>query len=368
MATLENCKLFSNLNSDELKSLQRVTREVNLATGEVIFKEGDDGNGIYVVKTGGVQISTVLGQGDRRAFSRVGPGDVFGEMAVLDNEPRSATASAEEDTTVYFVPRADLLQILEHSPRLAISFFRDISRRLREFNRQYIREVIQSERLALVGRFARSIVHDLKNPLNIIGIAAELAGMDTATPDSRQGAKNRIRKQVERISNMVNEILEFTRGSQTSFVMALTEYPTFVQQMVEEIRPEVELKSVSLEVENEPPAIKIALNPARLSRVFYNLMHNACDAMSDGGKIKLRFFADKEMVTTEIEDTGKGIAPEVIDRLFEAFATYGKAHGTGLGLSICKRIIEDHHGQISARNQPGGGAIFVFTLPIQQAG
>ena len=67
---------------------------------------------------------------------------------------------------------------------------------------------------------------------------------------------------------------------------------------------------------------------------------------------------------TELQDTGKGIAPEIVDRLFQAFATHGKAHGTGLGLSICKKIVLDHHGRIYARNAEKGGAVFGFSLPI----
>jgi signal transduction histidine kinase len=86
--------------------------------------------------------------------------------------------------------------------------------------------------------------------------------------------------------------------------------------------------------------------------------------MPGGGKIMVRFHADKKEITTEIEDTGPGIPSEMTDKLFQAFATHGKMHGTGLGLSICKRIIDDHRGQIFAKNEPGRGAIFVFTLPI----
>ena len=93
-------------------------------------------------------------------------------------------------------------------------------------------------------------------------------------------------------------------------------------------------------------------------------MHNAMDAMPEGGKILLRIVPQDNEVVTEIEDTGTGIAPAIADQLFEAFATHGKAHGTGLGLSICKRIIEDHHGWISARNQVGRGAVFTFGLPL----
>ena len=85
--------------------------------------------------------------------------------------------------------------------------------------------------------------------------------------------------------------------------------------------------------------------------------------MPDGGKILLRFRETPTEVVTEIEDSGKGIPPEMSGQLFEAFATHGKAHGTGLGLSICKKIILDHHGWIKARSEPERGAVFAFGLP-----
>ena len=85
--------------------------------------------------------------------------------------------------------------------------------------------------------------------------------------------------------------------------------------------------------------------------------------MPDGGKIILRFRATADAVSTEVEDTGPGIAPEIAARLFEPFVTHGKAHGTGLGLSICKRIIKDHRGELRAESIPGRGAIFAFSLP-----
>ena len=363
MVPLESSKLFNGLSPGHIADLKRVTRELSFPAGDVIFREGDPGDGIYIVKEGRVQIGAVMGNGDRRALSLVGPGELFGEMAVLDNEPRSATALAEDDTTAYFIPRQELLQLLERIPQLSACLVREISRRLRDFNRQYIQEVLQSERLALVGRFARSIIHDLKNPLNIIGISAEMAGTEKATAETRAAAKQRIRNQVDRINNMVNEVLEFTRGTQTSVVLAATDYAAYVHQLVEDIRPELELKAVAVEFENEPPATRVRMNPQRLSRVFYNLLHNAADAMPEGGKIKLRFSQNEHEVVTEIEDTGKGIPSEIADKLFQAFATYGKAHGTGLGLSITKKIVEDHRGKIYTRSEPHRGAIFVFHLP-----
>jgi signal transduction histidine kinase len=257
-----------------------------------------------------------------------------------------------------------LLDLVERIPRLSGALVKEITRRLRDFNRQYVREVLESERLALVGRFANSIVHDLKNPLNIIGISSDMACMPSATNESRQLAKVRIRKQVERINNMVNELLEFAQGAHTNFVLAQVDYKTFVEQLIEEIQPEVAIKSVKIEYVNAPPSTLVRINPQRLSRVFHNLIGNAADAMSGGGTIKASFSRSETEIFTELEDSGKGIAPQILDRLFQAFATYGKANGTGLGLSICKKIVQDHKGRIYARNVPNGGAVFGFTLPL----
>jgi len=366
MVNLETCPLFSQLRPEELERLRAAAQEKTFAGDQEIFKEGDRGDGVYVVKSGQVQISGLVGKDVRHVFSTVKPNEIFGEMAVLEGKPRSASAAALGSTSVYFIPRDEMLKLLAASPSLALSLLQEISARLREFNRQYIEEVLQTERLALVGRFARSIVHDLKNPLNIISLTAEMAGMDKSTPELRRLARGRIAKQVERISDMVNEILEFTQGSQTAFVPAPIDYDVFVQQLINEIRPEIDLKSATIELENAPPSTKLLLNPKRLKRVFYNLIHNATDAMPNGGKITLRFQHLQNDVITEIEDSGTGIAPEIAGRLFDAFATYGKSHGTGLGLSICKKIVEDHHGHIAARNEPGRGAVFYFSLPVYQ--
>src|SRR5438093_3729827 len=367
MVVLKASKLFSGMDAEELPALERAARLQTYQAGRNIFQEGDPGDGLYVIVEGKVQITFLVGQDQRRVLSRLGPGDFFGEMAVLDNHPRSATATAETDTQVYFIRRDDLQHVLASSPALAVSLVKEFSLRMREFNQRYTQEVLQAERLTLVGRFARSIVHDFKNPLNIIGISAEMAALERATPQMRLAAKARIRKQIDRLSDMINELLEFTHGSSSALVLARTNYADFVRRLVADLRPEIAAKSVTLELENEPPAVDLLINESRLAQVYYNIINNDCHAMPDGGRVKLRFQQSEREIITEIEDTGTGIATEIAPRLFEAFATYGKAQGTGLGLSICKKIVEDHHGKISSRSEPGRGAIFFFSLPLRSA-
>ncbi len=362
MGALEASKPFRNLIPADQEALRKIAVERSFTAGQQIFKEGDSGDGIYVVKEGTVEILVAMNQNAGRVFAKLGPGDMFGEMAVVELKPRSATAFAKTKTEVYFLPRNELLKMLENSPALALELLREISQRLRDFNRRYVDETIQAERLAVIGRFARSIIHDLKNPLSIISMSAELIAMQSK-PEARENAQMRIRKQVERISDLVGDILDFTNGAQARSFVGNTDYARFVQAVLEEIRPDMELRHVNIEAQ-VAPSIALPIDPKRLRRVFHNLIQNAGDAMSGGGKVFVRFHQDNGELITEIEDTGKGIAPEIAGSLFEAFATFGKEHGTGLGLSICKKIVEDHHGRIWARNEPGRGAVFAFTLPV----
>jgi len=201
--TLEAIPLFRQLNRTELQALRFIAQERQFTAGQEIFREGTPGDGVYFVKSGLVEISA--GEDGRRVFSRLGPGEVFGEMAVIEHRPRSATAVAAQATEVYFLPRGEMLTFIEHSPGLAFTLLQHISQRLREFNQLHLRELVQAESLAAIGRFAQGIVHDLKNPLSIISLSTELLDLPGIRPEIRAQAQLRIRKQVGRISDMVSD-------------------------------------------------------------------------------------------------------------------------------------------------------------------
>ena len=346
-----------------MAALRRNVTKLFFPAGHVIFREGDSGDALYIIEKGRVEISVLVNNRDRCVFSRFGAGEYFGEMAVIDSQPRSATATAELDTVVAVIPSDKLWRTFRQSPKLLVTMMQEFSQRIRDFDQRYLHAVVQRERLAIVGRFAQSIVHDFANPLGSIGLAADLACAGDATQKQRTKANVTIRKQVDRLSDMIGELLEFTRGSHGSVALSRVDYQRFVEQTMGDLQPELAARSVRIVYENPAPKILLALDPRRLAHVFTNLVNNAIDFMPGGGTITLRFSISDNQVVTEVEDTGSGIAPEIAGRLFEPFATYGKRQGTGLGLSICKRIVEDHGGKISARDKPGRGAIFTFALP-----
>lgn len=363
MVALESAELFCLLQPEETAALRRVAAERTFAAGQEIFREGDPGDGVFVVKEGLVEISGQVNQNARQVFSLIGPGSVFGEMAVIEQLARSACATAAQPTTVYFLPRAEMLGLVERSPVLAAALLQVISRRLREFNQHYLHEVVQAERLAAVGSFVRSIVHDLKNPLNIISLTADMFCKPDAPLPLRVSAQGRIHKQIRRINDLITDILQFSQDSPNTTQVPVS-YASFVDSLIAELGPELEMKSVRLDLPAPAPAANLRLDAKRLRRVFINLVHNATDAMPGSGTITLRFRPSAQEVVTEIADTGPGIAPEMAEKLFQPFATHGKGHGSGLGLSICKKIVEDHGGRIWGWNDPAGGAVFAFSLPL----
>ena len=367
MTDLGAAELFRNLDPSELQALREIAQERTFNAGARIFTQNDPGDGVYVIRDGLVEIAHLVGERALCVFSKFGPGEIFGEMAVIEDLPRSATTTAAKETKVYFIPREEMAALLRRSPSLSFRLLQEISKRLRDFNQHHLREIIQAERLSTIGSFARSIVHDLKTPLTVINMATEIMSSSNAPAEIRSESYTRVKRQIRSITELIGDILDFTQSPRGAGALPPVNYREFIQNLVGELRAEVQIKSIQLELENEPPDVKVPLDSHRLRRVFINLLHNAVDMMPEGGKIILRFKNDGPKITTEIQDSGPGIAPEIANKLFQAFVTFGKEHGTGLGLSICKKIIEDHGGTISARNAPGGGAIFSFMLPISKA-
>lgn len=366
MATLADCKLFSDVPGEDLEALGGAAQELRFLAGQRIFSTGDPGDGVYVVNEGEVELSGSLETSACHVLSRMGPGDVFGELAVLDEQARSANAAASCDSTVSFIPRAKILEVLNHSPKLSLRLLQEISCRLRRVNQEHLREVLQAERLSIVGRFAQSIIHDLKNPLTVIGLSTDLASRDQQISDTTRRKLGLIRKQVDRIEDLVGDVLEFTRGAPPSTSSRKVAYGELVQKVLGNLQEEAALKSTSIELSSPPPAAEIVCDPKRISRVLVNLVNNASDFLPEGGAISVRISVREREVVTEVADTGPGIAPEVLNHLFEPFTSYGKIHGTGLGLSICRRILADHRGWIRGANRPEGGAVFSFGLPIAE--
>lgn len=363
---LPHSRFCRSLSPDDLAQIQKVCRICHFPAGTEVFQEGDPGDGLYVILQGAVDIVSQLISGKTYILSHMEAGDYFGEMAIFDGEPRSATARVCQPLEAAFVPVSTVRELVDRCPTAAAMLVRDASLRLREFNHRFLRESLRGERLALVERLARSIAHDFRNPLSVINLAGQMAAAETASPASRQEALARIQKHIRILNQMMQELVDFTRGTPTPVVLPRVPLDGFLRDVVIDLQSEATRRGVQLVVDGTPPALSVRLDGPRFSRVFMNLAQNAFDAMSGlpHPTLTLRFHLSPTEVGIELADTGKGIDPRTLPHIFEPFFTHGKAEGTGLGLPICERIVQDHGGRITVRSEVGHGSVFTVFLPI----
>ena len=224
--------------------------------------------------------------------------------------------------------------------------------------------IIRSERLAALGKVVAEINHEIKNPLMMIGA---FAGQLARKMKDRQSVEklNIIVKEVTRLEDLLKELRELylPRSLITEEISVIQ----LLQEVHDLIENDCDTKKISLSVKMEGERTRIKGDRSRLKQVLINVVKNAIEAMEGGGELSLDSRLRGEKVEITIADTGPGIPPEDLERIFEAFYTT-KPHGTGLGLGISKSIVEEHPGgSFSVESERGKGTRFKISLPVFQS-
>jgi len=230
-------------------------------------------------------------------------------------------------------------------------------------------QLSQADKLPSIGLLAAGVAHEVNTPLAVISSYTQMLSKQLQGDPQKSGLLEKITRQTFRASEIVNNLLNFSRtsGSEVGDVdvnkvigdtLALLEH---------------QFKVAKVDVENmlSPKLLPIQGNAGRLQQVFLNLFLNAKDAMPGGGKLRVST-ANGESVSVSVSDTGSGIAPEHIQRIYDPFFTTktspreGQARGTGLGLSVTYGIIQEHAGKIRVESHPGTGTTFTLDFPLSR--
>lgn len=220
-----------------------------------------------------------------------------------------------------------------------------------------------ADRLAAIGRFAAGLAHEIRNPIASIRGSVEVLRESLAPQGDDRRLMEIVLRESDRLDGIIAEFLEFSRPKE------LAKVETDVVGLVEETLVLVGHQTppgVRLVREYAEPTVKASVDPGQIRQALWNLCRNALEAMPQGGELRVavRDEADPDGAGVEIrvEDTGVGMAPEQLPRLFEPFYTT-KPHGTGLGLAIVHRIVQEHGGEIRIESQPGAGTRVCLLLP-----
>jgi len=222
-------------------------------------------------------------------------------------------------------------------------------------------KLIQSERLAAIGRMAAHVTHEVRNPLSSIGLNVEM--LEDELPEDAQEARAliaAIHAEVDRLTAITEEYLRLARLPDPH--LALEEPGEWLEAAAEFVRREMEAADVELEVNIDEELPQIAMDEAQLRQALLNLLRNARESMPGGGRVTLSLIGVEDGVEIVVEDEGEGIPEEERGRIFELFFTT-KQRGTGLGLPLTEQIVVAHGGCIVCEAGQRGGTRFVIHLP-----
>lgn len=258
-----------------------------------------------------------------------------------------------------FPIEASISQFKKGKQRFFTVILRDITER-----KGLERQLLQTERLAELGTLAAGMAHEIGTPMNVILGRAEYLMRKTSDESTKKGLTT-IVSQVERITKIMNQLLSFARQhpiERRPLTLSLV-----VQDIVDVIQERLDKRGIRLEVDMESTCPNVSADRDQMGQVLLNLIVNAIQAMPAGGTLSLRLRCRNEHVHLSVSDTGCGISPDDVPKLFTPFfSTKEVGEGTGLGLTVVHGIIEEHQGSITVESEPGRGTTFHIHLPVHQ--
>lgn len=296
-------------------------------------------------------------------------------IAILDHDGRVLRANAHwrpefnglldpaihhlrTETLLYAVEKYPIRMSVDSPPISWVVYLRDETR-----SQKLKSQVVQVDKMSAIGQLAGHIAHELNNPLT--GIRSLTQVLLTEIPSDQQihSDLNEVEMASARCQGIINNLLDFSKGGLQHKIeitdlneIAKRTLP-FLKSATGKFRSDIQLSETSLPVKVEPHLMQ---------QVIFNLVNNACQAMSDKGEISVRTGADGEGAFLEVSDTGPGIQKDLIERIFEPFfTTKAEGEGTGLGLSLSRDFVRQFGGELECESDIGHGATFRVRLPLE---
>jgi two-component system, NtrC family, sensor kinase len=298
----------------------------------------------------------------RHTMARAGAGDLAARAEILRSDEMGEVAPGLNQMLDRL---AHFNQALEERIRaVTAELDRSHAERIESYQRMLaMREALaEAERLAAVGQTAASVAHQVGTPLNLISGHVQLL---LARPDLDPDLARRLRtvqEQIGRVADAVRGLLQHTRRHAPPSVI---DVGSLLASIVDLVRPRLAALNVGLTTDIPEALPAVRGDRDELEMALLNLVSNAIDAMPDGGGLRVTASAGEDGVRVALADTGSGIPAALLPRIFDPWVTTKpRGRGTGLGLSITRDVVSRLGGAIVAEPAPGGGTVFVVTLPI----
>jgi len=371
-------------------TLSKLLGESQYQAGDIIFKEGEPGSTMYIVWSGRVAVL----KGDLDAPTVLGyrgVGEVIGEMALLENEPRSASVVALENVRLLNITRTSFERLLIENPAMGLDILSMLSARLRASDNarkfsnraetQLVRQLsqLQTEKQQLVElEHIRQdtidlIVHDLRHPISSLFGAIKI--LEMVLPEEvltqNQQLIDIANSNCDLLQLMVESLLDVARMEEGNFNLnkrSVNLYG-FVQEAVNRVRFLAGMENIAIQPGFASDLPIIDADEEKLHRIMGNLLHNAIKFTPGGGSVTVAVEVVDQAAVFSVIDAGPGVPPESRQHIFDRFVQLNgerpRTGGYGLGLAFCKMAVEAHGGKIWVEPGVNGeGSKFMFTIPI----
>jgi len=386
---------LASLSETSQAKLKEMLHGEHHPANTVIFREGMPGDVLYIIWSGRVAIVKDL-EGETPILLAYGePGEILGEISLLEDGPHSASVVAVEDTRLLRLSRADLQKLVSAQSPIGIEIMgalgKIVSTRLRAADevrtsivhaesrlaRRVQQLATEKERLAELERLRQEttdlIVHDLRSPLNCIEASLQLLQMILPEDVLASCAKiiDLALGSCKDVLKLVDSLLEVARIESDELILDLQPISLLplITDIVDRLRLLAKQNNITLELDAPAELPSIQGDGNKLERVLDNLLDNALKYTPEGGLITVAVHLVNSQVEVRVTDSGPGIPLEYQRRIFERFTRVpgyeGRRRGLGWGLAFCRSVIEAHGGRIWLESKAGQGSTFAFTIPVE---
>jgi signal transduction histidine kinase len=331
------------------------------------------------VLQGEVVVTKWINDAEERILKRLGAGDFFGEMAIINNAARAATVSTTTPTTVLEITKDTFDKFLRANSNASIAVVREVSRRLRENDQMAIEDLrFKAKELADAYQqlaeqdFARqefltAIAHELRTPLTAANGFTQIMRLGLVQGDTLNEALDTVLRNLQQIITLINDILFLQEMELILPEFQKVDIGTAVASAVEDQRERAKKNRVGLNLLIHPGIPIVICDSKSIGRAVGCLLDNAIKFSPDGGEVIVEVGHKGKQVFIKVIDHGVGIPPEVMPRIFDRFFHLDKIgdhlfRGIGLGLSIARQVIEQHKGEITVESEFGRGSTFIIWL------
>lgn len=365
--------ILSGLDDQHVQWLlgDEASTERHHAAGEVIVREGEHGDSIFIIGAGTAEAVLTAADGQRIVLSVMPAGETFGEMGLFEQRSRSATVVARDTCAVLEIRGAALQHLVDAHPKLEFKVLLNVSERLRSKNEQLLALHLKSAESANRAKdeFLAMLGHELRNPLGAISTAIHVLDRLGKPDDQTAPLREIIARQTRQLARLLDDLLDVSKLVSGKIRLHrrqddLKEIVLRVVSSFEEVG-----KTIRHTVNVAGEAVAVHADPLRLEQVVGNLLDNALKYTPSGGRIDVIVAAEPSHARLTVRDTGIGIAADMLPRIFDLFVqanpTFDRGDGgLGLGLTLVKRLVELHGGSVSAASAgPDRGTEFVVRIP-----